>query len=44
MQEFKDRSIYYGDLKLGNILIFKDATVKFGDFGISFGIEEGKEY
>ena len=29
------QGIYYGDMKPQNILIFKDYSVKLGDFGVS---------
>lgn len=29
------QSLYYGDMKPSNLLVFRDQKVKIGDFGIS---------
>jgi hypothetical protein len=32
--------IYYGDMKEANLLIFRDYSVKIGDFGVSIKMKE----
>ena len=40
------KKIYYGDMKPKNLLVFRDLTVKLGDFGISIKLpyEAGDDY
>jgi serine/threonine protein kinase len=33
------KNIYYGDMKEANLLIFRDYSVKLGDFGISIKLK-----
>jgi serine/threonine protein kinase len=39
-----DQQIYYGDMKPSHVLVFKDQTVKLGDFGTSFKTKESNNY
>ena len=37
-------SVYYGDMKPANVLVFRDYSVKLGDFGISIKLSEDPNY
>ena len=37
------KNVYYGDLKPHNLLVFRDMSVKFGDFGISVKIPDNAD-
>lgn len=40
LEYIHSKNVYYGDMKEANILIFRDFSVKLGDFGISIKMED----
>lgn len=43
MEYLHQESIYYGDMKESNLLIFRNQKVKLGDFGISVKLDPDDE-
>mmetsp|Transcript_22073 Transcript_22073/g.21259 ORF Transcript_22073/g.21259 Transcript_22073/m.21259 type:complete len:230 (+) Transcript_22073:379-1068(+) len=37
------QNVYYGDMKEANLLVFRDYSVKLGDFGISLKLDENED-
>ncbi len=40
MEYIHSENIYYGDMKEANLLIFRDYSIKIGDFGVSIKMKE----
>jgi serine/threonine protein kinase len=40
MEYLHSQNVYYGDMKEANLLIFRDYSVKIGDFGISIKMKD----
>ncbi len=42
MEYVHSKGIYFGDMKPDNLLIFRDMSVKLGDFGIYVKLPDGE--
>ncbi len=40
LEYLHSENVYYGDMKEANLLIFRDYSVKIGDFGVSIKMKE----
>lgn len=40
MNYVHSQDIYFGDMKPQNLLVFRDLTVKLGDFGVSLKVNK----
>jgi serine/threonine protein kinase len=41
MNYVHSKNVYFGDMKPQNLLVFRDYSVKIGDFGVSLKIPDG---